>query len=217
MPIITIRFSGTRLQAKRAVMYVINSVCNLQSGNLREKKSTFIRERVYKRLADKLLSLIHNEFIIKSLGGQGYDGDKWLELSPVTIAYRERRLKSINRLRKSFGLSRIRTGSILMEQILIETGALQNSLKPLKIGGRKRAAGQIVETRVASFAVGTTEKPWHHYQDAQRPARLPRRAFWPDSLPDQWWISLIEEFQMAIADEVRAELLMRGGKGSVNP
>lgn len=216
MPVFRFRFTGTSRQAKRAVDYVLRSLVGFRTGDADQKKSAEIRRRVLTKVANRLLTLIHNEFIIKSLGGQGLDGSRWKPLSPATIDLKMRNVKATNKVRKGIGLRSLRipkSASSIMsrfafEEILIETGILQESLRSPGERTARRPRYQIFEHGINYFQVGTCapKKQWHHIEDSSiRPQKLPYRPFWPRQLHQAWWADLVAELQYAIMDEIRRE------------
>jgi hypothetical protein len=130
-----------------------------------------IVQRLKIRVGNAVLSKIHEDFLVKMLGGVGSDGIQWQQLKAATV-----KKKGHNK-------------------ILFEQGDLEKSLRPGVDDQPSGAPGQTLDTSGPAVKVGTSEKPWHH----KGTRKLPARPLWPDDLPQSYLDAISEAFREGIA------------------
>ena len=103
----------------------------------------FVSHNLGLMAAQRILTLVKQNFVIKSAGGTGIDGDPWAPLSPSTLAARARK----------------GTGSKFYAAILRDTGVLFNSL--------------YAEVSSDEIVIGTNTEyaRYHHEGTSRMPAR----------------------------------------------
>jgi len=170
-----------------------------------------------------MLRKIHEAFLVKMCGGTDEAGDRWVPLSPVTVAIRRRRRDKSSPSRKTrdrskrnrteqehIPTSKRRTRSIIKgagtsydkygrdEEILHDTGLLLESLRPESF-----SAEQVFEIADGRVIVGTRREGAEDHHKG-RPPKLPQRRLWPDPAdwPSSWWDEITAEVQSGVVDMV---------------
>ncbi len=156
------QFRGTRASLKRSLALIPKVLTGLHNDSLG------LCEVFYGHIGNAVLAEIRGAYLVKLEGGLGSDGIRWAELAVATVAKRRRAGREDS-------------------DILIETGALLQSLRPgvghLPLGN----PDQVFDIKPGSVTVGTQNERADWHQNGS-PGRMPARPIVPPDgkLPPAW-------------------------------
>lgn len=173
----TIYFRGTNTQVRQ----LLHSIPRILAGRVPDPIG--LAKGVQLRMAVTTLSLVQQDFLVKSRRGTGKDGVKWPELSPRTIAARTRTRKEVTGFNKAKRanpkLTKLAYFGSRVVDILRDTARLFRSLTP---GIEDRPSGnpdQVITLRPGQVILGSKCPYLETHQKGTK--HVPKRLVFPEN------------------------------------